>query len=95
MIFGVRNVVWKMTVWLQEDTPGSIRAQAPENLRRKEAARTVAGIHNNMHAFKRRLAYTDALTNLLSEMVTVPLHEIVTLHFAKIARKLRHANGGF
>ena len=91
LVLRVRDVVWEVAVRLEEDAARGVGAEAAEHLRRKEAARAVAGIDDDVHAAERRIAHVERRADLLAQVVAVAVDEVVLLDLREVALDLRAA----
>ena len=91
LVLRVRDVVREVTVRLEEDAARRVGTEAAEHLRRKEAARTVAGVDDDVHAAERRVAHVERCADLLAQMMAVAVDEVVLLDLREVALDLRAA----
>ena len=90
-VLRVRDVVREVTVRLEEDAARRVGTEAAEHLRRKEAARTIAGVDDDVHAAERRVAHVERCADLLAQMMAVAVDEVVLLDLREVALDLRAA----
>ena len=95
LVFGVGDVIGEVPIRFQKDAAGSIGTQTAQDLRSKEAACTIAGIHHNVHAFQGFILPAQSLTDFLAQVMTIAFNQIVFLNLSQIPFYHRIAGGIF